>query len=185
MTRPESLPLTPSGEHAGPKPGPAASLLDRLVGVVSTACGVAASLMIFASVIITCQMIWVRFVMNRSTIWQTEAVIYLMIGATLIGLPYVQRLRGHVCVDLVPNYLPAPARRVLMACTLGLTLVLAAAMAWYGFELFYTAFARGWRSDTVWGVPLAIPYAALPVGFGLFLVQLALDLWNALLGEDR
>ncbi len=51
-------------------------------------------------------MIFVRAVLNRSTIWQTEAVIYLMIAATLIGLPYVQKLRGHVGVDLVPTCRP-------------------------------------------------------------------------------
>jgi len=28
-----------------------------------------------------------------------------MIGATLIGLPYVQKLRGHVGVDLLPTCL--------------------------------------------------------------------------------
>jgi TRAP-type mannitol/chloroaromatic compound transport system permease small subunit len=58
--------------------------------------------MIVAAVAITCQMIFVRFVLNGSTVWQTEAVIYLVIAATLVGLPYVQRLRGHVNVDLVP-----------------------------------------------------------------------------------
>ena len=58
--------------------------------------------MIVAAVAITCQMIIVRFVLNQSTIWQTEAVIYLVIAATLVGLPYVQRLRGHVNVDLIP-----------------------------------------------------------------------------------
>jgi TRAP-type C4-dicarboxylate transport system permease small subunit len=62
------------------------------------------------SVAITCQMIFIRFVLNGSTVWQTEAVIYLMIAATLIGLPYVQRLRGHVNVDLLPLALPPRAR---------------------------------------------------------------------------
>jgi hypothetical protein len=32
--------------------------------------------MIVISVLITCQMIFVRFVLNQSTIWQTEAVVY-------------------------------------------------------------------------------------------------------------
>ncbi|MGR8942457.1 MAG: AAA domain-containing protein, partial [Gammaproteobacteria bacterium] len=52
-------------------------MADRTIGVVSTVCGAVAAAMIFASVLITCQLIWVRFVLNQSTIWQTEAVIYL------------------------------------------------------------------------------------------------------------
>ena len=57
-------------------------MIVRVVGAVSTICGVISALMILISVIITCQMIWVRFVLNESTIWQTEAVTYLMISAT-------------------------------------------------------------------------------------------------------
>ncbi len=85
----------------------------RAVDALSGFCGLLAALMIVASVLITCQMIVVRFVLNQSTVWQTEMVIYLMIGATLIGLPYVQKLRGHVNVDLLPIWLGNRARRLL------------------------------------------------------------------------
>lgn len=166
------------GPHSAPRARPEGPF-RRAVGTVSTACGVLAAAMILVSVLITCQMIWVRFVMGLSTIWQTEAVIYLMIGATLIGLPYVQRVKGHVNVDLVPMLLPPPLRRALALVTLGLTLAIIGAMAFHGWELFYVALERGWTSDTVWGVPLWIPYLAMPVGFGLFLLQLAADLAGA------
>ncbi|GAB5469969.1 MAG: TRAP transporter small permease [Rhodospirillales bacterium] len=141
--------------------------------------------MIFAAVVITCQMIWMRFVMNASTIWQTEAVVYLMIGATMIGLPYVQRLRGHVNVDLIPMLLPPPLRRVLAAFTLILSMAVVAAVTYHGFELWHLAFERNWKSDTVWGVPLAIPYLAIPLGFGLFFVQLAADLYGVVAEEEK
>ena len=74
--------------------------------------------MIVLAVLITCQMIFVRSILNQSTIWQTEAVVYLMVGATLLGLPYVQRLRGHVSVDLLPMLLPSNMRKSLIALTL-------------------------------------------------------------------
>lgn len=154
----------------------------RAIGHLSTLCGVIAAFMILASVLITCQMIFVRFVLNRSTIWQTEAVIYLMIAATLLGLPYVQKLRGHVGVDLVPLMLAPKARRVLTLCTLLATAAMMAAMLWYGWEMFHLAWARNWKSETVWAVPLWIPYVTVPLGFGLFLLQLCADLWQATFG---
>ena len=163
----------------------AESRVIRAIAFVSTLCGIAAALMIFASVLITCQMIWMRFVMNASTIWQTEMVVYLMIAATMIGLPYVQRLRGHVNVDLLPMLLPPTARRALAAFTLVLTIAVVAVIAFYGFELFHLAFQRNWKSDTVWGVSLWIPYLAIPLGFGLFLVQLAADLVCVIGEGDR
>ncbi len=156
----------------------------KTVAAISTVAGWLSAAMIVAAVGITCQMIWVRFVLNGSTVWQTEAVIYLMIGATLIGLPYVQRLRGHVNVDLIPLMLPMGARRVLATVTLGLSIVIVAIMLYYGFEYWHFAWDRGWTSDTVWGPPLWIPYLSLPIGFGLLLLQLIADFIAMRLGID-
>ncbi|WP_187428868.1 hypothetical protein ROLI_016790 [Roseobacter fucihabitans] len=156
----------------------------RAVAALSTVAGWCSAAMIVAAVAITCQMIFVRFVLNGSTVWQTEMVIYLVIGATLVGLPYVQRLRGHVNVDLIPLALPAPARKGLAVLTLSLSIAIIAVMLWYGFDYWHFAWDRGWKSDTVWGVRLWIPYLALPVGFGLLLLQLIADLVGVLTGTE-
>jgi TRAP-type C4-dicarboxylate transport system permease small subunit len=156
----------------------------RFIGHLSTISGVIASFMILASVLITCQMIFVRAVLGKSTIWQTEAVIYLMIGATLIGLAYVQKLKGHVGVDLIPSMLGPSGRRVLAFFTLIMTGIMIALMFYYAYDMWHFAWERGWKSETVWAVPLWIPYLSVPLGFGLFLLQLAADLWMVVRGED-
>jgi TRAP-type C4-dicarboxylate transport system permease small subunit len=157
----------------------------KLVAGLSTLAGWSAAGMIVAAVAITCQMIVVRFVLNGSTVWQTEAVIYLVIAATLVGLPYVQRLRGHVNVDLIPLSMSPQARFILAVTTLSLSIAIVAVMVYFGFEYWHFAFDRGWRSDTVWGVKLWIPYLAIPIGFGLFLLQLIADLVALLTGVDK
>jgi len=157
----------------------------RAVAAISTVAGWCSAAMIVAAVAITCQMIFVRFVLNGSTVWQTEAVIYLVIAATLVGLPYVQRLRGHVNVDLVPLSLNPQARFFLALITLSLSILIVGIMLFYGFEYWHFAWDRGWRSDTVWGVRLWIPYLSLPVGFGLLLLQLVADLVAVITRVDR
>ena len=154
------------------------------VGWISTVSGWVAAAMIVAAVAITCQMIFVRFVLNGSTVWQTEAVIYLMIAATLLGLPYVQRMRGHVNVDLVPLALRGGARRALAMVTLTVSAVIVAVMLFYTWEFWHLAWSRGWRSDTVWGVALWKPYLSLLVGLGLLLLQLVADLVAVVLRID-
>ena len=171
--------LPSSDADARPETG-----LRRVVGQVSLVCGVIAAAMILISVLITCQMIFVRFVLNQSTIWQTEAVTYLVLGATLIGLPYVQKQRGHVNVDLLQTLLPPAARRALAAVVALASIAVIGVMFWYGYELFAIAAERGWRSDTVWGPKLWIPYLAMPIGFGLFILQLVADFWGALTGAE-
>ena len=157
----------------------------KTIGALSTACGILAAAMIVAAVAITCQMIFVRFVLNQSTVWQTEAVIYLMVGATMLGLPYVQRMRGHVNVDLLPMMLPPALRYALAILTLTAAIVVIGLMVYYGAHMWYEAWSRGWRSDTVWGVKLWIPYLALPIGFGLYLVQLIADMTALIAGIEK
>lgn len=157
----------------------------RFVAALSTVAGWCSAAMIVAAVAITCQMIVIRFVLNGSTIWQTEAVIYLAIAATLIGLPYVQRLRGHVNVDLIPLMLAPRARFGMAVVTLSLSIAMVAVMLWYGYDFWHLAYERNWKSDTIWGVRLWIPYAALPVGFALYLLQLVADLVALILRIDQ
>jgi TRAP-type C4-dicarboxylate transport system permease small subunit len=157
----------------------------RFVAAISTLAGWCSAAMIVAAVGITCQMIFIRFVLNGSTVWQTEAVIYLVVAATLIGLPYVQRLRGHVNVDLITLALPKGARKVLAYVTLSVSIAIVGVMLFYGYEYWHFAWERGWRSDTVWGVRLWIPYLSIPIGFGLLLLQLVADLIAVATGVDK
>ncbi|AWX98813.1 C4-dicarboxylate ABC transporter substrate-binding protein [Marinomonas primoryensis] len=154
------------------------------VSWLSTLSGWLAAVMIVAAVVITCQMIFVRSILNLSTIWQTEAVVFLMISATLMGLPYVQLLRGHVNVDLIPILLPAFLRKYLYFLTLVLSVSIVLVMVFYAFEHWHLAYEKNWRSDTVWGIKLWIPYLALPVGFFLLLLQLVADFSAVLVGKD-
>lgn len=161
-----------------------AGMLIRSIGGISALCGWIAASMILSSVLITCQMIFVRFALRQSTIWQTETVIYLMVAATMLGLPYVQKLRGHVNVDLLPLWLRPLPRKLLAILVLLSGIVVLGIMAFYAFEHWLIAFQRGWRSSSVWGPPLWIPYLAMPVGFALFILQLLADLLALLLGRD-
>ncbi len=157
----------------------------KIVNYISTIAGWYSAGMIVLAVVITCQMIFVRFVLNHSTIWQTEAVIYLIISATLIGLSYVQSLRGHVNVDLIPLMLPMKARMILALLTQVVVIIIVAILLYHGFEYWHMAYSKNWHSDTVWGVRLWIPYLSMPIGFLLFLLQLIADFYAILIKVEQ
>jgi TRAP-type C4-dicarboxylate transport system permease small subunit len=154
------------------------------VGRVSLFCGFLAAGALAVSVLVVCQLVFMRYIMNASTVWQTEFVIYLMIASTLIGMPYVQSRRGHVNVDLLPLYLGRRPRAALYYLCLALGLAVCALVVGYGIELVHEAYTYTWRSPSIWRPPLWIPYLALPVGFGLMFLQLLADLLACLTGRD-
>ncbi len=85
---------------------PARGGLDVFVAAVRTvsrAAGGFAAALIAIGVLVVCEMVFVRYVLNQNTIWQTDFVTYSLIAATFIGSPFVLMTRGHVNVDVLPH----------------------------------------------------------------------------------
>ncbi|HSM19319.1 MAG TPA: TRAP transporter small permease [Hyphomicrobiales bacterium] len=147
------------------------NLYVRIVSSLSKLGGLIAMLLLAAAVVVVCQMIFMRYVLNASTIWQTEFVIYSLMAATFIGSPYVLMLKGHVGVDLLPTVLPPRARFWLELVAALLSLGFCALLAWSGWTYLEEAWTGGWRTQTVWALPLWIPLLPLPTGIGLLCLQ--------------
>jgi TRAP-type C4-dicarboxylate transport system permease small subunit len=148
--------------------------IDRLIGGVawlSRLGGIAAALLLLAAVLVICQMVFVRYVLKGSAIWQHEFATFALIGATFIGAPYVLLTRGHVNVDLLPVYLGPRGRLALALLAASIALVFCAALAGYGIAFWYEAWVNDWHAQTVWRPALWIPYGALPLGMGLLALQ--------------
>lgn len=161
--------------------------MDTFVNIIRTLsrlCGIVAAALIIAAIVVVCQMVVMRYFLGASTVWQTEFVTFALVGATLIGSPYVLLLKGHVNVDLLPVYLGHGGRMALalVACAGGLTFSLI--LLWTGAELFREALVGGWRTETVWSLPLWIPYLSLPLGIGLLVLQYVADIIALLTGRD-
>ena len=151
---------------------------------VSRLCGIAAACMIFLSVLVVMQMIWVRFVLVESTYWQTEFVTYLLIAATFIGSPYVLMTRGHVNVDLLPIFLSHRKRVFLALFSSILALAFCVLITWLGYKFWLEAWEKNWHSDSIWGVRLWIPYASMPFGFLILSLQYVADIINVIQGKE-
>ncbi len=133
--------------------------------------GIAAMLLLAASALVVTQMVFVRYVLNGSTVWQTEFVVYALIASTFIGAPYVLLHKGHVGVDLLPDLLQGAAAKALKLVAGLIAIAFCGVVAWSSWDYFHEAFSRGWKTDTVWAIPLWIPLLPLPLGMGMLCVQ--------------
>ena len=148
----------------------------RLVSAISRLCGVISLLLLAAAILIVCQMIFVRYVLNGSTVWQTEFVTYSIVAATFLGSPSVLIERGHVGVDLLPEALSGSPRVILQLAGGVLGLMFCIALAWSGWLYFHEALTNGWKTATVWALPLWIPLLPMPLGVGLLCLQYVAEL---------
>lgn len=163
------------------------STLDHYINIVtrlSRYSGWVAAAMIVVSVMVVCQMVFIRYVLNGSVIWQTEFVTYLLIYSTIIGSPFVLLTKGHVSVDLLPRYLSRRWRYLVAMLASVVALGFCMTLAWSGFIEWHEAWSKDWLSDSLWGVRLWIPYSALPIGFGLLVLQYIADLLALITGRE-
>jgi TRAP-type C4-dicarboxylate transport system permease small subunit len=121
--------------------------VDRLVRTVrwlSNASGIAAVVLTMGAAAVVCEMVFARYVLNASTVWQTEFVLYSIVGATLLGSPYVLAVRGHVGVELLGSYAGPRARRGLGVAAASVTVAFCAVLSWSAWRYFGDAWSQGW-----------------------------------------
>lgn len=156
----------------------------RLVALLSRAAGLVSALLLAVAVIVVCHMVFVRYVLGASTVWQTEFVVYAMVAATFLGSPYVLLHKGHVAVDLLPQLLAGRPRRIVAAAAALVSLLFAALLAYSGWIYLEEAWVNGWRSQSVWAPPLWIPLLPLPLGVGLMALGCIAEIWQELTRDE-
>jgi len=155
----------------------------RAVTFTSRACGVFGAFLIGIAVLVICDMVIERYVLNLTTIWQIDAVTYCIVGATFVGSPYVLMTRGHVNVEILPLYLGPRARYWLALFTILLSMSFCVLLFVLCTQYWYQAWSEGWRSNTVWRARLWIPYLSMPIGLGLLVLQYIAELLRLVTGR--
>ena len=147
----------------------------RTTAFLSRVAGVTAAFLIGGAVLVICDMVVERYILNLTTIWQIDVVTYAIVGATFVGSSYVLMTRGHVNVEILPLHV-GPRTRYWLAVSTGLLGIAFCVVLWVVCtQYWFQAYSEGWKSNTVWRARLWIPYLSMPVGLGLLVLQYIAD----------
>jgi TRAP-type C4-dicarboxylate transport system permease small subunit len=136
----------------------------RGITLLSQICGVLAAALIAASVVIVCQMVFVRYVLNENTIWQTDFVTF--------------------SIDVLPLYLGQKGRYRLALASMLMSFAFCAVMTVLTFQFWQEAWDNNWRSESMWRARMWIPYAAMPIGLGLLSLQYIAEIFKLVSGRE-
>lgn len=152
-----------------------------IISAISRALGVFAALLLLAAVLSITHMVFVRYVLNQSTIWQTEFTTFAIVGATFIGAPWVLIVRGHVNVDVLLVTMNRRVRLVMEVLN-GLCSVVFVGLLGYGAWFYmHEAVSFGWRTESVWSIPLWIPTLPMLVGLAVLVLQYFAEIMRLIL----
>lgn len=155
----------------------------RAVAFLSRVAGVVAALLIGLAVLVICDMVVERYILNLTTIWQIDVVTYSIVGATFVGSAYVLMTRGHVNVEILPLHVGPRTRYWLALFTMALALCFCVVLFVLCTQYWYQAYSEGWKSNTVWRARLWIPLLTMPIGLGLLVLQYIADLMCIVTGR--
>ena len=143
----------------------------RLMDALSSGLAVLAAAALAAGVLAVVHMVFMRYVLGQSTVWQTEFAVFSVTAAMLLGAPYVLMTGGHVAVTVLPDALGGSLRKamLLIASLIGLSFCLALT---YGAWLYVLeAWHGGWTTGTVWNPPLWPALTPMAIGASLLSLQ--------------
>jgi len=123
----------------------------------------AMAIMVFANVAL-------RFITDRSILWVEEASRYAMVWLTFAGVGPVLRYGGHIGIDTLEHAMPRFASTI-RGIIFALLAIFFCVMILVGIRYAVLTWAQ---TTPVLEVPIGAIYLAMPIGFALSLVHLAL-----------
>jgi TRAP-type C4-dicarboxylate transport system permease small subunit len=146
-------------------PAPAHPLIAGLLRVVRAVLGT----LILVGVLLNFANVVGRYLFFRPIMWAEEVLVFIMVWCVLLGATIVTWEGRHLRMDAFYNLAPPRARRALNAFT---TLVfLGVAIFVLVQSLAVTSLiARNGQRSVVAEIPMAVPYAAIPVSFALIVL---------------
>jgi len=117
--------------------------------------------------------VYYRYVLNNSLIWSEEACRYMTVWLIFLGLSSAHRRGQHVSVGSVLNRLPArfvAKQQLPPRVAEGITFAVSFVLTWLGAQNASSNFEIRQVTPAL-HLEIAWVYLAIPVGFGLLMIQ--------------
>ena len=151
-------------------------VLDKVVNLLSEFCGWMSFSAVFGAMLIITYEVAARYIFKWPTYWEIEAAIFLLIIATFVGAAYTMKYDGHISLDIITQRMSPGIQDKLNFFTNLASLSFCLLASWRGWQMCWEAWELGWRSDSLWGPPLWIPYLFPAIGFTILSLQLIIKI---------
>ena len=136
-----------------------------------------------AMVLIVFMQVVLRWI-ERPTVWAEEVTRYIMLYQVWIGAAYAVNEDAHIQITALINRLTGNKKKNLEIIVLSLWLVLSVWLTIEGVSLVGKVAEMGQVSSAL-QIPMAIPYASVPVGAALMTIHLVQKVAQVLEGNDK
>jgi TRAP-type C4-dicarboxylate transport system permease small subunit len=116
-----------------------------------------------------------RHFFSMPTSWSLEINQFLLVYLGLATAGEIQRNQSHIHIEFFADRLPVRFRFGLEILIRLIGVAFCAVLAWRGGVIAWQAGEYGERVSSAFGTPLVLPYAIIPLGFGLLGIQFLIE----------
>ena len=125
-----------------------------------------------------------RYVFYTSVGWISEISGFMFVWFIYLSISYITGQNAHIRVQILDFLLPKKWVERVDLCMNFLWLAFNGLMTFYGVQLVLSVVRYPFRS-TILDISMAIPYAIIPIAFGLMTVRLFINTWHDLMGQFK
>lgn len=151
-------------------------------------CEILAEIALMGLLLLVSHEVFVRYVLDRPTIFSVEISEYLLVFISFMSIGWVLREDRHVRMLALIHILPRNAQLVMDIFTSVLAMIFCGVLTWKGGQTAVMAYVGDYHSSSLVNFPLWIAYSLIPLGalvLGLQFVVRIGERVKMLLGQMR
>lgn len=156
-------------------------LYDKVIGYSGHLSGYC----IFGMMFLICYMVFVRRVLNSPMLNGDEISAYLFIAVVSFGVSYTLKEEAHIEVTVLLTRLSPRIRERWLRVTNIIVLPFLVVFAWMSWDVVLDSYHTGKTTPTAMLTPLYLPQAVIAIGFTLFCLASALQIYLKLLKKQE
>jgi TRAP-type C4-dicarboxylate transport system permease small subunit len=124
-----------------------------------------------------------RFLFASPLSWSEELVRYVFVWSVFLTAAIAFNLNSHISIDFLTAWYPPRLRRVSALLSWGCAILAIIVVFVLGMQLIQSPSVRLQKSPAM-EIPMALPYAAIPVGCVVMLVNILRAAWRTWQGRQ-
>lgn len=137
----------------------------------------ASSLFVLIGFIVSFEVIS-RYLFNSPTVWVNEISTFLQIWATYLALIYSFHFKEFIRITVIYDRVSNKAKKFLDFISFIVMIIFTSFVVYYGWLIAHDSFETGRTSSTILDLPSFLTEYAIPIGFGLLLLRLVIEVFN-------
>ena len=142
------------------------------------------AIILFLVMAITFWGVVARFIMNDASVWAEEAARYLTIWGVFVGASLGAKKGAHIGVEAFVTFLPQKMQQYVNIITTIICIVFCCLIAFIGYDYTARLMKTGQLSPAM-RIPIALAYAAVPIGSALMTIRYFLVLVYQIVGLKK